>query len=217
MKVLAICGSPRGAKSQTRALTEALLFGAREKGAAIEFVDLGKARTGFCQACEACHQGPDCVLKDDAPGILQRMLEADGIVLASPVYLDQVTAQMKALLDRSSHFIHCLRLMGKYMAAVTTSGGGSADVTTAFLRRYAMTTGAQVVGAVHAPLPLREMNLDAARKLGASLVAAVAGKTVWPDQAQAIEEQRKHFGRIIAIRKDHWSYEHTFWQEKGWL
>ena len=86
MKVLAICGSPRGAKCQTRALSEALLFGAREKGADIEFVDLGKARIGFCQACEACHQGPECVLKDDAPGILQRMLEADGIVLASPVY-----------------------------------------------------------------------------------------------------------------------------------
>ncbi|MEI8140285.1 MAG: NAD(P)H-dependent oxidoreductase [bacterium] len=78
MKILGICGSPRGGKSQ--------------------------------------------------------MLEADGIVLASPVYLDHVTAQMKALLDRTSHFVHCLRLTGKYMAALTTSGGGGGEATMAFMK-----------------------------------------------------------------------------------
>ena len=217
MKVMAICGSPRGQKSQTRAMTEALLSEAKAKGADIEFVDLGKVRIGFCQACEVCHQGPDCVLNDEARGILKRMLEADGIVLASPVYLDHVTAQMKALLDRSSHFIHCLRLIGKYMAAVTTSGGGSGDATAAFLRKYAVTVGSQFVGVVHAAMPLREPDLEAARKLGASLIEAVAGRKTWSEQVQAIEQQRKHFGRIIAFHKDQWPYEHKYWQDKGWL
>ena len=124
----------------------------------VEFVDLGKARIGFCQACEVCHQGPNCVLNDDTKGILQRMLEADAIVLASPVYLDHVTAQMKALLDRSSHFIHCLRLMGKYMAAVTTSGGGSGEATAAFLRKYAVTVGSQFVGLAGQGLAVTELN-----------------------------------------------------------
>ena len=217
MNILAICGSPRGARSQTRAMTEALLSEAKAKGATIGLVDLGRARIGFCQACEVCHQGPDCVLNDDARGILQRMLEADGIVLASPVYLDHVTAQMKALLDRSSHFIHCLRLTGKYLAAVTTSGGGSGEATGAFLRRYAVTVGAQFAGAVHAALPLREPDLDAARKLGASLFDAITGKKTWPEQAKAIEEQRKRFGRIIAFHKGKWPYERKYWQDKGWL
>jgi len=189
----------------------------KAKGADVKFVDLGKVRIGFCQACEVCHQGPDCVLKDDAKDILQCMLDADGIVLASPVYLDQVTAQMKALLDRSSHFIHCLRLMGKYMAAVTTSGGGSGDATAAFIRRYAVTVGAQFVGVVHAPMPLRERILRRHESWALTWSRRLPAKTMWPEQVQAIEEQRKHFGRIIAFRKDQWPYEHKYWQEKGWL
>jgi len=135
MKVLAIGGSPRGLKSQTNRLTEALLAAAKEKGAETDFIDLGQAKLKFCGACEACHRGPKCVLDDDGNGIMDRMLEADGIVLATPVYLDQVTAQMKTLLDRTSHFVHCLRLTGKYLAVVTTSGGGGGEATAAFLKR----------------------------------------------------------------------------------
>ena len=217
MKVLAIGGSPRGAKSQTHALTEALLAEAKGRGAEVEFIDLGKVRIGFCQACEACHRGPDCVLNDDGRSILQRMLEADGIVLASPVYLDQVTAQMKALLDRTSHFIHCLRLAGKYLASVTTSGGGGGEATTAFLKRYTVTVGAQFVGSVDARIPIKDADYAAARELGAALVAAVAEKKTWPDQLQAIERQRERFGRLIAFRKDQWPFEHQYWQDRGWM
>ncbi len=217
MKILAIGGSPRGGKSQTHVLTEALLAEAKGKGAEVGFIDLGKARIGFCQACEACHRGPDCVLHDDGGDILRRMLAADGIVLASPVYLDHVTAQMKALLDRTSHFIHCLRLTGKYIAAVTTSGGGGGEATAAFLRRYTTTVGAQFVGAVDARVPLKDSDFAAARVLGGSLMEAIAESRGWPTQIQAIEGQRQHFGRIIAFHKDQWPFEHKYWQEKGWM
>lgn len=217
MKVLAIGGSPRGVKSQTHALAGTLLAEAKTKGAAIDFIDLGKARIGFCQACEACHQGPDCVLNDDGGGILRQMLAADAIVLASPVYLDGVTAQMKALLDRTSHFIHCLRLSGKYLGVITTSGGGGGEATTAFLKRYAVTVGAQFVGNVDARVPLKDADFDAVRDLAGSLMAAVAERKEWPDQVQAIVAQRQHFGRIITFHKAQWPFEHKYWQDKGWL
>lgn len=217
MKILAVGGSPRGGKSQTHALSEALLTEARSRGAETEFIDLGRARIGFCKACEVCHRGPGCALDDDGAGILRRMLEADATVLASPVYLDSVTAQMKTLLDRSSHFIHCLRMEGKYLAAVTTSGGSGSTATIAFLRRYALSVGAQFVGSVDVRVPLRDADFDAARALGRTLVDAVAQKRNWPDQQQAIEEQRAYFGRIITLRKDHWPFEHKYWTERGWL
>ncbi|MEI8140185.1 MAG: flavodoxin family protein [bacterium] len=217
MKILGICGSPRGTKSQTRALLETLLAEAATKGAQVEFVDLGKARIGFCQACEACHKGPDCVLNDDCRAILRQMLEADGIVLASPVYLDHVTAQMKALLDRTSHFVHCLRLTGKYMAALTTSGGGGGEATMAFMKRYAVTVGAQFVGGVDARVPLSESDVVAAGRLGNELVAAISNKQSWPDQAQAIQSQQIRFRNLIAFHKDHWPYEYKYWQDKGWM
>ena len=217
MKVLAIYGSPRGKKSQTHALADVMLAEVRAGGADVEVVDLGKARIGFCQACEACHKGPDCVLNDDGQLILRKMLAADGVVLASPVYLDHVTAQMKALLDRTSHFVHCLRFTGKYLAAVTTSGGGGGAATMAFLKRYAVTVGGQFVGGVDARVPLTDADYAVSRNLGAALVAAITARQTWPDQVQAIEAQRKRFGQIVAFRKDEWPYEYAYWQDLKWL
>jgi len=217
MKILGICGSPRGGRSQTRVLLEALLDEAKAKGAQVDAVDLGKVHIGFCQACEACHKGPDCVMNDDGRAILRQMLEADGIVLASPVYLDHVTAQMKAILDRTSHFVHCLRFTGKYIAALTTSGGGGGDATMAFMKRYAVTVGAQFVGGVDARVPLKDVDLALSGALGASLVTAIAAKQQWPDQAQAIESQRIRFRNLIAFHKDLWPYEYKYWQDMGWM
>ena len=217
MKVLAICGSPRGKKSQTKILTEKVLEGATTAGATVEFVDLGKIHIGFCQACEKCHQGPDCILNDDVWGILAKVLEADGLVLASPVYLNQVTAQMKALLDRTSHFVHCLRLMGKYTAAVTTSGGGGGVDTHVWLRKYSATVGAQFVGGVDARVPLKDSDFAQALDLGKELVAAIQEERTYSDQLQIIDAQKRRFGQLIALRKTQWPYEYEYWHRKGWL
>lgn len=217
MKILAICGSPRGNKSQTKALTETALEAARALGAETELFDLSRSRLEFCRACEACHQQPGCVLKDEGPRIMAQMLAADGLVLASPVYLNQVTAQLKALLDRSSHFVHCLRLTGKYLAVVTTSGGGGGADVQAYLKKYGNTVGAQCVGGVDARVPLQPADLAAASALGAGLAAAIRDRRPYPDQLQAIESQKRYFGALIAARKEQWGYEFRHWKDQGWL
>ena len=217
MKILTICGSPRGKKSQTNVLAARASESAKAQGAEVEIVDLCKARIGFCQACDQCHAGPDCVFHDDARAILDKVLAADGLVLASPVYLNQVTAQMKALLDRTSHFIHCLRLTGKYLAVVTTSGGGGGGDLQQWLKNYGHTVGMQCVGGVDARVPLQEANLTAATELGAALVAAIRAQTVYPEQTRIIEDRKRNFARIIEQRKDHWPFEYKLWQEMGWL
>lgn len=218
MKILAICGSPRGNKSQTRLLLQKVLEAARtNKGVGVELVDLSKARIDFCRACETCHRSPNCVLDDDTNQILAKVLKADGVVLASPVYLNQVTAQIKAILDRSSHFIHCLRLMGKYVAGVTTYGGSGGTNVLAYLKNYVFSVGAQFVGGVEAKVPLKDSDFVAAVALGENLVSAVREKKVYPDQMRMIEERKEYFGRLIACRKDDWPYEYKYWKEQGWL
>lgn len=217
MKILGICGSPRGGRSQTRVLLDALLAEAGAKGAQVEFVDLGKIRIGFCQACEGCHKGPDCVLNDDGRTLLGKMLAADGIVLASPVYLDHVTAQMKALLDRTSQYVHCLRFTGKYMAGLVTSGGGGGEATMAFMKRYAVTVGAQFVGGVDVRVPLKDIDLALSGELGGALVTAISSRQSWVEQVQQIEAQRQRFRHLIAFHKDQWPYEYKYWQDMGWM
>jgi multimeric flavodoxin WrbA len=217
MKVLGILGSPRGTRSQTRVLAQAVLEGAMSQGAAVEVVDLASERVDFCTACDACHAGPACVRQDGGCRILEQMLAADGIVLATPVYLNQVTAQMKALLDRTGQFIHCLRLMDKHLAGVTTSGGGGGAETLAFLRKYATLVGAQFSGSVDAAVPLRCPDLAAGRALGVKLATDIRDRVIDPAQAFAIEAHKQHFGRIIEHNQERWGFEHRYWREKGWL
>lgn len=65
-----------------------------------------------------------CPIKGDAPKVINKMLEADGIIFATPNYINHITASMEALFERASHFIHCKRLLGKYVAAAVSSGSG---------------------------------------------------------------------------------------------
>ncbi len=217
MKILAICGSPRGKNSQTKALAAEVLKAARAQGADVDMVDLSEAQIEFCRACEACHQKPGCVLHDDANTILANVLNADGLVLASPVYLNQVTAQLKTVLDRSSHFVHCMRLIGKYLAVVTTSGGGGGAQVQAYLKHYGNTVGAQCVGGVDARSPLKPADVAAATALGKALVTAIQTKQQYPDQIQKIELQKQYFRKLITLRKDDWPYEYQFWSNQDWL
>lgn len=99
-KVLIISGSPRRGNSDM--LCEEFARGAAEAGNKVEKIDLRGKRIGFCTACYRCRDtGEPCHIKDDVPGIIEKMESADVIVLASPVYFYSVDAQMKALIDRT--------------------------------------------------------------------------------------------------------------------
>ena len=98
-KVLIIGGSPRK-DGNSAALCEQFAKGAAESGNQVESISLSGKKIGFCTACYACENG-ECPQKDDAPGIIAKMLESDVIVLATPVYFYTMSAQLKALIDRS--------------------------------------------------------------------------------------------------------------------
>jgi len=98
-KVLIISGSPRiGGNSEM--LCDEFAFGAAEAGHQVEKISLAGKKIGFCTACYACRT-TGCPQKDDAQEIIGKMLEADVLVLATPVYFFTMCAQLKALIDRS--------------------------------------------------------------------------------------------------------------------
>jgi multimeric flavodoxin WrbA len=98
-KVLIISSSPRQ-KGNSDQLCDAFLNGARSAGHEVEKIWLGNKQIGFCRACYCCHHGP-CPQRDAAPSIIEKMLAADVIVLGTPVYFYTLSAQLKALIDRS--------------------------------------------------------------------------------------------------------------------
>ena len=95
-KILVIVGGgrPRGNTAQ---LVDAFIRGAQEAGHQVEKVSLLQTEVKGCLGCNACYRnGGNCVQKDDMTEIREKMLAADVIVLASPIYFYTMTAQMEA-------------------------------------------------------------------------------------------------------------------------
>ena len=99
MKVLIISASPRkGANSDT--LCNQFIKGAEEAGHTTEKIRLAEKNLHPCTACYACGKNHVCAQKDDMAEIQQKLVDADVIVLATPVYFYCMDAQMKMMIDR---------------------------------------------------------------------------------------------------------------------
>ncbi len=100
MKILMITGSAH--KQGTSAtLADAFIKGAEEAGHEVYRFNAAFKNVHPCIACEKCHTGNDgCVFKDDMEGVIPRLLAADGIVFVSPIYYYNISAQLKAVIDR---------------------------------------------------------------------------------------------------------------------
>ncbi len=217
MKVLIISASPHKEKSQTLLLAKEVLRGCGDQVES-EVIHLSDHRIGFCRHCEACHiKILKCPIKDDVTAILAKMLDADGLIVASPNYINQVTALMKALFDRSSHFIHCKRLLGKYIAGVVSSGSGRDKTVLDYIEYYGHTCGAQYAGGVSSGVPVSDGKKKEAFDLGKALSSTIKDKRVFPDQIKAIETAKAHFRVVMEKRKDEWLEEYQYWKAKGWL
>jgi len=217
MKILLISASPRKGKSQSFMLAKEVLKGL-PGSAKVQTIHLCNYDIKFCQNLEKCHKKIlHCPVKDDVHVLLKKMLDADGIILVSPNYINQVTASMKALLDRASHFIHCKRLMSKYIAGVVASGSGQDDAVLDYIKYYSHTCGAQYVGGVSSSRPVSDKTKKKAIELGKSLSTAIKTKRSFPDQIKIIKANMAHFKPIMEIRKNDWSGEYKYWKDKGWL
>ena len=98
-KVLIISASPRkGGNSD--ALCDQFLLGAKEAGHNIEKVFLRDHKINYCLGCGVCNNTHVCVQKDDMKNLLEKMVNADVIVLATPVYFYTMDAQLKTFIDR---------------------------------------------------------------------------------------------------------------------
>lgn len=99
-RVLVLSASPRkGGNSDT--LCDRFVAGALEAKHQVEKVFLADVTINYCTACAGCAQSGRCVQKDDMPEILDKMVAADVIVLATPVYFYTMCAQMKTVIDRT--------------------------------------------------------------------------------------------------------------------
>ena len=98
--VLILSASPRKS-GNSDTLCDEFLRGAQDAGHTAEKVFLREKKIGYCTGCGVCYHTHECVQKDDMANVLDKMVKADIIVMATPVYFYTMDAQMKALIDRT--------------------------------------------------------------------------------------------------------------------
>lgn len=117
MKIVILNGSPR--KGNTVTAIQAFTEGAEGKNE-IEVIDTYKVKVGPCMACGACECHKGCVAKDDTNQVVDKLVAADLIVFASPVYWWGITAQMKMVMDKC--YCRGLQLKGKKVGIIAIGG-----------------------------------------------------------------------------------------------
>jgi multimeric flavodoxin WrbA len=99
MKILGIMGSPRR-QSNTEILLDKVLEGAKQEGAEVEKVVVSELKVSPCQEIYACLKDGNCPIEDDMQWLYDKLLEADHIAFASPIFFYGLTSQAKAIVDR---------------------------------------------------------------------------------------------------------------------
>jgi multimeric flavodoxin WrbA len=183
-KIIVVLGSPRP-KGNSVLLAESAVRGASELGATCETVRLQGMRIAPCRACDSCRRpiGSGCAIKDDMQELYPRLVAADALLLAGPIYWFAVCAQTKLFLDRcyALHTAGGHALGGKRFGVILTYGDSDAFAS----------------GGINAV----RMFQDACRYLEAALVGVVhgtAGDAGEVAHNQPLLDEALELGRALA-------------------
>jgi len=179
VKLLGIVGSPRK-DGNTEILVNEVLKAGQQEGAEIELIYLADFSLAPCQGCRTCFETKSCVIGDDVEKIFDKMANADGIVIGSPVYFYNINAQTKTFIDRVG-YLHMARgrkaFKNKVGGAVAVAGSsGTVNALSSIL--MFLTASGMIIASplVRALAPgkgdaLKDTRgMDGAKELGKSIV-----------------------------------------------
>jgi multimeric flavodoxin WrbA/putative sterol carrier protein len=220
LKVVAVNGSPHAGIGNASIMIQMMKPVLAQEGIDLEEVFIAGKRIEYCVGCGVCMEKGKCWRQDDHAGIIAKILDADGVILASPVYFRHVTAQMKTFLDRSLAYGHKPRTAWKPGLAISVSAGMGETNTADYLAGCLRVYGAFSVGTFTA------IAVNPGSFLGIDLVEARA-RDVALDLARAIKEKRRYpatendlffylfMGDLIRRQKDFMTDDYRHWEESG--
>ena len=221
-KVIAVNGSPHNAIGNTSQMLRMIADGLSREGVELEEIFLSDRKIEYCMGCGFCLENKKCWRRDDHAGITDKLMTADGIILASPVYFMHVTAQMKTFIDRSLSFGHKPRSTWKPGLAVCVSAGHSDTDTARYLEGQLRHFGAFSVGSLTAIAVgpggfLGKEAVEArAADLAGGFVKAIKGEKRYPATGDDL-----HFylfmRDLVTGAKDFMADDYKHWQENGLL
>ena len=200
-KAVAINGSPHAGLGNTSQMIAMLREHLERRGFEFEEIFLSQHKISYCVGCGVCIEKGSCWIRDDYKGLSRKVFEAHAVILASPVYFLNVTAQMKAFLDRSLTYGHKPRRTWKPGLAVCVSAGSGETSVAEYLKYVMRTFGAFPVGA------LTSIAVGPGEFVGKEAVESRAADLA-RDLVSAVKEGRRYPATDLDLR---------FWQFMGYL
>jgi multimeric flavodoxin WrbA len=146
MRIAAICGSPR------RGNCHSVLNSIQEHYPDIDYklLMLNELNLEQCRGCYVCiARGEElCPLKDDRDMIIEEISAADGIILASPVHVNHISALMKHFIGRLGFLAHRPRFFDKYVMVMAIAGGFGADKANEYMSGMFSVFGLNVISSL---------------------------------------------------------------------
>lgn len=221
--VVALNGSPHAGIGNSAMMIEMLRPTLESQGLALEVINLAGKDIVYCQGCGWCMEKGACWIKDDHREIIERLLAADAVILASPVYFFHVTAQMKAFLDRCLAFGHKPRTTWKPGLAISVAAAVGEVETAEYLGGVMKAFGAFPVGRLTA------LATGPGGFLGKEVVQSRADDLA-AELARAVKEKRRYpatghdlifylfMKDLVAAHKDSvMGHDYKHWQDCGLL
>lgn len=227
MKFISIVSSNRknGNTEQLVGLVEEELR-SKHENLEIERISLGREELKICLGCRACFDKGEefCPLKDDLLSIRDKIINADGIILASPVYVEDVNGIMKNWIDRMAFYCHRPGFAGKTAVILTTSGAGSTSRALNTMKFALMSWGVYIdgqykfrTGELMKPEEMKNLYSHKIKKISDRLFYDVKEqKALKPTFLSLI---------IFRVQQICWqkenkpknTFDYTYWKSKGWL
>ncbi|RLI65211.1 MAG: flavodoxin family protein [Promethearchaeia archaeon] len=147
-QVIAILGGKR--EGNTHNLLKYIEKRLNENSIKMEIIHLNELDIKDCRGCENCVLGDGCPIKDDMPKITEKIQNSDGIIIASPVYNNNVSGKMKMFIDKTVKWAHSPILTGKPYLGVTTTSSSGLNIVLKYLTIVGVNWGAHSIGNIWA-------------------------------------------------------------------
>jgi multimeric flavodoxin WrbA len=228
MKIIAIIGSYRKGGNTSRIVkmvAEKMQSAATQLSVPLEFeaIYLGHTNLRFCRGCRVCFdRGEDkCPLKDDLLALKARVQTADGVIFATPVYVDDVSGSMKNWIDRMAHVCHRPQFMGKCAFLLATTGTSPTGHAIRTLGAAASSWGFHIpgqagfkTGAIMPQADIESRYQKKTDQVAHTLLTAIYKR----------QYSRPGFVSLMTFRIQQWYYQrktqesldYRYWKGQGW-
>jgi len=209
-KVIAINSSKR--KRNTYGLLEQIKSQLHQKNVDVDIVNLFDYDIKPCLGCEVCLRKGNCNIKDDGELLMKKLTEYDGVILSSPVYMGNISGQLKVFIDRTCRWFHRPEMVGKPTLLIATTAASGIKDTFRSLETVAVQWGAFPADSIsrNAKNMSQRVNDKEYKKFLSYMFIPKEKYKPSMKQVMHFQVQKVLAEKILLIDK-------IYWEKQGWL